>query len=211
MTKNMAANAAAIDALFTFLIGTENRSQAARINFLSNDPQAQQVLHEVRRILSAWPYALEAQSAPQELKARVLAAVAKESSKARHEPASESMRHEAPVYDPRVALFIQRAHEGAWVHPGVPGVAVKTLFVDHETGYETVLVRMERGARFPTHRHAGYEECYVLQGDVRSGEVELSAGDYQRMAGGTLHEALSTNNGCLLLIVTSEHNEFAMP
>lgn len=210
MTENMAANEETRDALFAFLTGTANRSQAARLNFLPNDPQAQQAFHEIRRILSAWPYALEAQSAPRELKARVLAAVAKESSGQR-ESAPESMRHEAPVFEPRAALFIQRAHEGAWVHRGVPGVAVKTLFVDHATGYETVLLRMEPGARFPTHRHAGYEECYVLQGDVRSGEAELSAGDYQRMTGGTLHETLFTNNGCLLLVIASEHNEYAMP
>lgn len=165
------------------------------------DGRSHASFQEVCRLMRALPYALEEQSAPSELKARLCAALANEQDAARHVP---------EVLPPPPARFMQRMHEGVWIETGFNGVAYKNLFHDHVTGYNTMLLRMAPDARFPSHRHGGYEECYVLQGDVSSGAVELFAGDYQRMPGGTMHQALHTKHGCLLLLVASEHNELTL-
>ena len=157
------------------------------------------------RIVTALPYAYDLQPAPPELKARILAAVAEEEQCA-HEHAPQHTPHAATRHESST-LFIQRAHEGAWFEPGIPGVAFKKLYSDRATGYATMLVCMQPGTSYPVHRHAGYEECYMLEGEVSSGDLQLFAGDYQRMAGDTFHHALHTKTGCTFLVVASEHNE----
>ena len=71
----------------------------------------------------------------------------------------------------------------------------------------TMLVRMEAGSSYPQHIHDGPEECYVLQGDLRVGDEVLGRGDYQRAAPGSRHGIQSTENGCLLFIVSSLTDE----
>ena len=104
-------------------------------------------------------------------------------------------------------LRIVRAAEGRWQPIAVSGVQVKQLSVDTERRYVTMLVRMEPGTSYPCHRHAGLEECYVLEGDLRVGETVLTAGDYQRADAASLHGVQSTSKGCLLLIVSSQNDE----
>jgi anti-sigma factor ChrR (cupin superfamily) len=76
-----------------------------------------------------------------------------------------------------------------------------------------MLVRMEAGTSYPAHRHAGFEECFVLAGDLEiEGEpgeaaLEMRAGDYQRMEGGSRHARQSTRAGCLLFITSSREDE----
>lgn len=86
---------------------------------------------------------------------------------------------------------------------GAAGVDVRRLFVDREQKRVTLLVRMAAGSSYPAHEHAGPEECYVLQGDLRVGDLHMHAGDFQRADEGSLHGEQSTDDGCLLLIVSS--------
>ena len=57
------------------------------------------------------------------------------------------------------------------------------------------------------HHHGGAEECYVLEGDLRTGDVWMHAGDYQHAAAGSVHPVQSTVQGCLLLIHSSLQDE----
>jgi anti-sigma factor ChrR (cupin superfamily) len=186
-----------------YLFGAPGADPHARTAFLRNVEATSG--QDLLRVVNGLPHALEAQPAPAELKARILSALANEEAAARAS-APESLAP-APHVAPEGALFIQRAHEGKWVNPGIPGVMFKNLFVDHHTGYVTMLVRMAPGSSFPTHRHTGYEECLMLEGEVRCGEIQLFAGDYQRMIGDTVHEPLYSKTGCTFLVVASEHNE----
>jgi len=104
-------------------------------------------------------------------------------------------------------LVTVRATEGAWEETSVPGVSVKTLHVDAERRYITMLVRMEPGSSYPCHRHAGIEECFVLRGDLRVGDRVLEAGDYQCAPAESRHGVQSTENGCLLLISSSQDDD----
>ena len=70
-----------------------------------------------------------------------------------------------------------------------------------------MLVRMAPGSSWPPHRHAGPEECYVLEGDIDVGGTRMTAGSYQRVTAGSEHPRQSTIDGCLLLLISSLHDE----
>lgn len=167
-----------------------------------------------KRIAQALPFALETQAPPAALKAKIFSAV-RASEQA---PVAESHRADAAQANVQLwkqwsapaassSLFVLRGDEGEWEKTGVEGVEVKQLFVDQERDYVTMLVRMQPGSAYPSHRHGGFEECYVLHGDLSVGENVMRAGDYQRAEGGSVHVVQSTSQGCLLFIVSSQHDE----
>ena len=106
----------------------------------------------------------------------------------------------------RSDLHVVRADEGEWSEVRA-GVFAKQLYVDRTRDLATMLVRMEPGSRYVPHRHAAPEQCFVLQGDVREGNHVFRAGDFQCLASGSKHDAQWTQDGCLLLIVSSLHDE----
>ena len=99
-----------------------------------------------------------------------------------------------------------RSGEGEWQATPFPGVEVKQLFVDPATQNVTSLVRMRAGAVYPPHRHAGFEHCYVIEGDVRSSDRTLFAGDYEVNAPNSDHPTITTTHGCLLLITSNQRD-----
>lgn len=102
---------------------------------------------------------------------------------------------------------------GAFQPTSFPGISARRLFVDRERDRVTMLVRMEPGSAYPSHRHGGPEDCFVLQGDLEiqtdahDGERELRAGDFVRSAPGSVHGVQSTRAGCLLFLVSSLNDE----
>jgi anti-sigma factor ChrR (cupin superfamily) len=104
-------------------------------------------------------------------------------------------------------LFALGAREGTWEDIGINGIKVKRLFVDPQRDSVTMLVRMPAGAAYPRHRHAAPEQCYVLEGDLRVDNLAFYAGDYQYAAPNSIHGVQYTKDGCLLLIVSSLHDE----
>ena len=91
--------------------------------------------------------------------------------------------------------------------PALPGIEAKRLFSDDRRGYHTQLVRMAAGASYPRHRHTEPEEIFVVEGDLSVSGVGMRAGDYCRAEPGTLHEGISTQGGCTILVLSSEHDE----
>ena len=104
-------------------------------------------------------------------------------------------------------LLVVRRDAGEWEETSDPGVFVKMLFTDREHETVTRLVRLDPGARIPSHRHLGYEQCLVVEGVMRAGELSLRAGDFNCSAPGTIHEEIYTEEGALLLIVAPESYE----
>lgn len=108
----------------------------------------------------------------------------------------------------RGGLITMRSDQGEWEEIGIEGIKVKKLFADPDQRIVTMLVRMAAGTAYPSHRHAGVEECYVLEGDLHVGEeLVLHAGDYQRASAESVHMKQWTENGCLLFIVSSTADE----
>ena len=92
-----------------------------------------------------------------------------------------------------------RASEGQW-EVVADGVRKKHLFVDHEEGYESFLLKLAPGACIPAHPHSMTEECLMLEGEVSIGDLRLSAGDYHVISAGTVHPELRTMTGGLLYV-----------
>ena len=104
--------------------------------------------------------------------------------------------------DPAARLHFTLASEGTWMTLGA-GVARKDLGGDPRARARSYLIRLEPGAHVRTHRHAGDEHCYVISGDILIAGRRIMAGDYHRAEAGSVHEDLSSEGGCVLLIVES--------
>jgi anti-sigma factor ChrR (cupin superfamily) len=94
-----------------------------------------------------------------------------------------------------------RRNESTWMPYGAPGVDVKPLFKDQATGRTTVLMRMAPGSRLPAHHHHDVEQCLVVQGDVRFGDLVYEEGDFVVMGKDTDHPEIHSVGGTLLLLV----------
>lgn len=112
-----------------------------------------------------------------------------------------------PLEQPLPGVFVLRENAGCWEPTPFPGVSFKQLYKDRQTHYITSLVRIEAGAQYPAHHHNGVEQCLVLQGKVRIGEIELSGGDFEYAQANTDHGIVRSEAGCLLLIVSYQHDE----
>lgn len=190
-------------------MNSNNAQNFAKLEFplleaLTEEHAPEASLTDWPRMLRALPYTSEVQAPPPELKQKVLAAV-RDLETGAAAPVQLWKNWSAPQTEGD--LIIQRKQEGQWEETGVTGVEVKRLFVDQSRNYVTMLVRMHPGSSYPGHRHGGFEECYVLQGDLSVGDTVLRAGDYQRAAGGSIHGEQSTQNGCVLFIVSSQYDE----
>lgn len=103
-------------------------------------------------------------------------------------------------------LTFVKSGEGQWQEIA-PGVLAKVLYFDPVSRRATALVRMAPGSGYAPHRHAEAEELYVLEGGCFCGGQELVAGDYHRAEAGTEHHDTSSDDGCLLLVISSPQNE----
>lgn len=124
---------------------------------------------------------------------------------------SSESKEKARAREPRSlcdeGFLVVRAGEGQWLPTGDAGVSFKLLYTDRERGTFTTLVRVEAGAHIPAHRHLGVEQCLVIEGDLRAGDVSMSAGDFNCSLPGSIHEELTTDGGALFLIVGPERYE----
>jgi anti-sigma factor ChrR (cupin superfamily) len=152
-------------------------------------------LREFETVTADLGLAVPEAAPPAGVRARLLALVSEEKG------GGESGAGLAPGF------LVLRAGEGKWRPTDDDGVSFKLLFADRERGTVTTLVRMEPGSRIRSHRHLGVEQCLVLEGDVRSGAVGMTAGDFNCSMPGSVHEELMTDGGALLLLVSPEHYE----
>ena len=91
------------------------------------------------------------------------------------------------------------------------GIFIKSLLFDESTNRSpTILLKFEAGATYPLHNHPGGEEIFVLEGDIKLGKDELSAGDYLFTAMNNKHR-VSTKNGCVILLKAPEEVEILKP
>jgi quercetin dioxygenase-like cupin family protein len=110
------------------------------------------------------------------------------------------------TWDAGSAANVVRRESGNWT-TAKEGVRVKQLSVDPARHSVTMLVRMDPGASWPAHRHGGHEQCFVLEGELHVGDdTTLRAGDFQAMDTDTTHPVQWTQEGCLLLIVSSQRD-----
>ncbi len=103
-------------------------------------------------------------------------------------------------------LTFIKASEGVWLNLA-PGVTAKVLSFDPASKRTTTLLRFASGTSYAPHRHTAVEELYVLEGGCSIAGREMAVGDYHRAETGTVHHDTSTDEGCLLLVISSPQNE----
>lgn len=94
-----------------------------------------------------------------------------------------------------------------WTPTRFPGVEIKVLMEDKETGLLTALTRMAPGAVLPDHQHVEIEQSYVLEGSLVDGEGAATAGNYVWRPARSRHVAHSPD-GCLVLSFFLKPNTF---
>ena len=139
---------------------------------------------EATAALTLGAASLESLTPPDRVKTRVFAAIDKEK----------------PDYQ-----FVHAA-EGEWQEMA-PGIVAKILSMDETRQRVTALVRMEKGSSYGNHRHTRTEELFVIEGSCYCGGRLLKAGDYHRAEAGSIHLDTHTDEGSLMLLITSVQNE----
>jgi quercetin dioxygenase-like cupin family protein len=102
----------------------------------------------------------------------------------------------APKED-TTGLITVKADEGEW-KPFLPKVAIKVLRRDADT--LTYLLRLEPGAALLPHEHPQDEECIVLAGEARIGDLTVRPGDYHCAPAGRPHGVIRSETGATLFL-----------
>jgi len=134
------------------------------------------------------------ESPPARVRAALLASVGQKAS-------TDEMKLEKP--GPFISV---PSSEGTW-REVIPGVQVKSLFLDPNSGIATSLVRMLPGTSLPVHKHIGVEQVFVLEGDCNVDGQNLGPGDYHRADKDSIHESTHTVNGTMFLLIAPERYE----
>jgi quercetin dioxygenase-like cupin family protein len=106
-----------------------------------------------------------------------------------------------------VPTGVVRSGAAAWRAVALPGVSVKVLRRNEQTGESTTLVRFEAGTHVPAHNHPGGEEVFVVEGDLEIGPDLLGPGDYLYTPPDGKHAA-SSEGGCVFLVTLPKPVEF---
>lgn len=166
-------------------------------------------LREMREAAEALAVAAPALDPPAGAREKLLARVAAEED-GRREPrggGGERREQRAPQFTGASDFVVVRKDEGEWFETADAGVFAKVLFVDRERDTVTSLVRLSPGARIRPHRHKGVEQCLILEGEMRSGDMVLGAGDFNCAMNESVHNEIYTETGALFLIVAPESYE----
>ena len=88
-----------------------------------------------------------------------------------------------------------------WTDTGLPGIRARVLSVDKARSLVTLLIRAEPGAVYPSHKHHGPEECFVIRGSVVIDGRVLRAGDFHHADEDSDHGEITTTDGAEVLLV----------
>jgi anti-sigma factor ChrR (cupin superfamily) len=153
-------------------------------------------VHGFQAVADELVHALPAESPRSFLRTRVLERIAQEADQANWTTLSKD------------GLSFIRAQRLPWLDmPGL-GVEVKLLSTDAERKLNTQLVRMNPGAVVPRHRHGGKEEIFLIEGEALVCGVVMHSGDYCSAEAGSIHESITTQNGCVFISITSIEDEY---
>jgi anti-sigma factor ChrR (cupin superfamily) len=94
-----------------------------------------------------------------------------------------------------------------WKPTPCPGIDMKILLEDKETGLLTALFRWQAGAELALHEHVEVEQTFVLEGSLIDDEGAVSAGNYVWRPKGNRHIAKSPH-GALVLSMFLKPNIF---
>jgi len=85
-----------------------------------------------------------------------------------------------------------------WKPTPTPGIDMKVLMQDDESGLLTALFRWAPGTALPLHEHVEVEQTYVLSGSIVDDEGEVREGDFVWRPKGNRHLARSPGGALVL-------------
>ena len=87
-----------------------------------------------------------------------------------------------------------------------PGVSIHFYYSDRQSGHAAVMIRMEPGASYPSHRHRGAEEVLILSGGFRDQNGSYRAGEFARFEDGSHHHPVALDEGepCVFFAIAQE-------
>ena len=94
-----------------------------------------------------------------------------------------------------------------WKPTPCPGIDMKVLLEDKESGLLTALFRWQPGSELSLHEHVEVEQSFVIEGSLIDDEGEVTAGNYVWRPKGNRHIAKSPN-GALVLSIFLKPNIF---
>ena len=94
-----------------------------------------------------------------------------------------------------------------WKPTPCPGIDMKILLEEPETGLMTALFRWQPGAELALHEHVEIEQTFVIDEAALDDEGEVTAGNYVWRPKGNRHVARSPN-GALVLSMFLRPNKF---
>lgn len=94
-----------------------------------------------------------------------------------------------------------------WTPTRWPGIELKVLMEDKDSGLLTALTRFAPGAKLPDHEHVELEQSYVLEGSLVDHEGVATKGNYVWRPAGSRHDAYSPD-GCIVLSFFLKPNKF---
>lgn len=96
-----------------------------------------------------------------------------------------------------------------WKPTPTPGIDMKILLLDEQTGLMSALFRWEAGTELALHEHVEIEQTYVLEGSIVDDEGAVLAGDFVWRPKGNRHVARSPD-GALVLSFFLKPNKFLL-
>ena len=85
-----------------------------------------------------------------------------------------------------------------WQPTRFPGIEIKVLMEDPDTGLQTVLTRMAPGTVLTDHMHVNIEQSWILEGSLVDHEGEATAGNFVWRPPGSRHVAHAPNGAVVL-------------
>ena len=119
----------------------------------------------------------------------------------------ETKAPESSIIFNESGVLISRSEAMPWQAGEVPGIWAKRLFADADQQCVTAIVRMDPGVRYPSHRHAGPEELFLLSGDITVEGKQMKPGDYCHAEPGSIHGPSFTSSGCTFIMRASTQDE----
>lgn len=94
-----------------------------------------------------------------------------------------------------------------WKPTPTPGIDMKILLIDEETGMMTALFRWAPGTELARHEHVEIEQTFVLSGSLEDEEGVALTGQFVWRPAGNQHVARSPN-GALVICFFLKPNKF---
>ena len=172
-------------------------------------PELAEELAEYQDAVTVIPYSAPVETPSKHLKERLFDRLGLDTAFATAaDPAEVSVQPSAPfVQEASSTVRAVTSQDLKWEPHPVPGVTTATLHIDPIKREIVGLLRADPATQYPLHRHADFEEIYMLTGDLTIGDKVYGPGDYIRSERGSAHAHYSAD-GCSFFFRTSLDDEF---